>query len=152
MVQPTQDPRLQQSMRLAKRLDITVVVPNLIDELALCGQFDKCLAFGQVEAEGLLTENVQAMFQRATYHLAVKARRCGDHNAVKLYLGEHLAIVRIDLDTRVFMQDVQNISRGVAHCDEINVGMGIQYRLVRQTHLAEPYEASPDHASTPNCD
>src|SRR5665213_465741 len=151
MVQPTQHSCADQPSGLAECLDIPVVISHLIDELTRRRQLDKRLTLGQIKTKRLLAEDMQAMLERAANHLTVKARGCGHHNAVELRFRDHLAEIGVDRHTRVFVQDVQNILRGVTDRDEINPRMGVQYRLVRQTHLADAYEASPDHASTPNC-
>src|ERR1700704_4094116 len=70
--------------------------------------------------------------------------RC-DHDRVQIDLLQHGVKIVVGGHAGVLLEHPEYVAGGVADPDHLHVWVGVDHRVVRETHLAEPDDSNLDH-------
>ena len=126
-----------------------VVITDLVHQAFGLGQRRQPLAVGWVEHEGLFAKDMKPLVQRLLDHRGVKLRRGCNDDGIERLAGEQPVVVVVALQPGVFRQDIGEVSRLITRGDHLHARVGVDDRVMRQPHLAQPDHSYSKHRSSP---
>ena len=141
--------RIDDARGFLEGTDEAVVIADLVHQSLGLGQPCQPVAVCGVEHEGLLAKDMQPLVQRLLDHRGMKLRRSRDDHRVERLACQELVVVVVALQPGVFRQYIGEIGRLITRRDHLHPGVGIDDRVMRQPHLAEPDHSYSKHLSSP---
>ena len=139
---------VEKVLDLAEAPHEPVVIPDLRDHAGASCRRGQLLGVRRAERERLLAEDVQAMFERGAHQRPVRPGWRRDQDRVEINLAQHRLVAPVGRERGLLPEHASHIARRLADRCDLDLGVHVGDREVREAHLAEPDDREPDHVGS----